>query len=150
LWVNNISTLVVEGWFVLSKNRALRCKMTEFVEVPEGKELKSGQMKMFNVGKREILLARVGDDFYAADNHCPHMGARLSEGTLQKTIITCPRHHSQFDLTDGHVARWTEWAGAKLSLARMLKSPRSLNTYKVKVEEGKVLVGIDKVPVGIA
>ena len=124
--------------------------MAEFVEVPGGSELKSGQMKMFNVGKREILLARVGDDFYAAENRCPHMNARLSEGTLEKTIVTCPRHRSQFDLADGHVVRWTDWSGVKLSLARMVKSPRSVNTYRVKVEGGRVLVEIDKVPAKVA
>lgn len=114
--------------------------MIEFIEVPGGNELENGQMKMYNVGKREILLARVGDDFYAADNHCPHMSARLSEGKLEKTIVTCPRHGSQFDLIDGHVVRWTNWSGVKLSLARMAKSPRPINTYSVKVEGGKVLV----------
>ena len=124
--------------------------MTEFVEVPGGEELQSGQMRMFNVGGREILLARVGDDFYAADNRCPHMGGKLSEGKLEKTTITCPRHHSQFDLIDGHVVKWTDWTGVKLSLARIIKSPRPVNTYRVKVEGSKVLVEIDKAPVGVA
>ncbi len=119
--------------------------MTEFIEVPGGNELQSGQMKMFNVGKHEILLARIGDSLYAADNRCPHMGRRLSEGKLGKTIITCPRHHSQFDLADGHVVRWTDWSGVKLSLARMVKSPRPIKTYRVKVEGGKVLIEVDKV-----
>lgn len=124
--------------------------MTEFVEVPGGNELKSGQMKMFNLRKREILLARVSDNFYAADNRCPHMGGNLSAGKLEKTIVTCPRHHSQFDLIDGHVVRWTDWSGIKLSLARMIKSPRPVNTYKVKVEGGKVMVEIDKASFGVA
>ncbi len=119
--------------------------MAGFVEVSGGYEVKSGQMRMFNVAGREILLARVGDDFYAADNRCPHMGGKLSEGKLGKTIVTCPVHHSQFDLTDGHVVRWTDWSGVKLSLAKMLKSPRAIKTYKVKVEAGKVLVETDKV-----
>jgi 3-phenylpropionate/trans-cinnamate dioxygenase ferredoxin component len=124
--------------------------MTEFVEVPGGNELKSGQMKMFNLGKREILLARVGDIFYAADNRCPHMGGSLSEGKLEKTIVTCPRHHSQFDLVDGHVVKWTDWSGVKLSLAKMVKSPRPVNTYKVKTEGGKVMVEVDKASFGMA
>jgi 3-phenylpropionate/trans-cinnamate dioxygenase ferredoxin subunit len=123
--------------------------MAEFVEVPRGNELHSGQMKMFNLGKREILLARVGDTLYAADNRCPHMGGSLSEGKLEKTIVTCPRHHSQFDLTDGHVVRWTDWSGIKLSLAKTVKSPRPVNTYKVKVEGGKVMVEVDKASFGM-
>ena len=124
--------------------------MAEFIEVPGGNELKSGQMKMFNVGKREILLARAGDDFYAVDNRCPHMGGILSEGKLEKTIVTCPRHHSQFDLTDGHVVRWTDWSGVKLSLAKKVKSPRPVNKYRVKVEGGRVLVEIDELPATVA
>jgi 3-phenylpropionate/trans-cinnamate dioxygenase ferredoxin subunit len=123
--------------------------MTEFVEVPGGNELQSGQMKMFNLGKHEILLARVGDSFYAADNRCPHMSGNLSEGKLDKTIVTCPRHYSQFDLIDGHVVRWTDWSGIKLSLAKMGKSPRPVNTYKAKAEEGKVMVEVDKASFGM-
>jgi len=124
--------------------------MAEFVELPGGNELKSGQMKMFILGKREILLARVGDTFYAADNRCPHMGGNLSEGKLEKTIVTCPRHHSQFDLVDGHVVRWTDWSGIKLSLGKMVKSPRPVMTYKVKAEGGKVMVEVDKASFGVA
>jgi 3-phenylpropionate/trans-cinnamate dioxygenase ferredoxin subunit len=124
--------------------------MSEFVEVPGGNELQSGQMKMFNLGKHEILLARVGDNFYAADNRCPHMSGNLSEGKLDKTIVTCPRHHSQFDLTDGHVVRWTDWSGMKLSMAKMVKSPRPINTYKAKLDGGKVMVEADKASFGMA
>ena len=123
--------------------------MTEFIQVPGGNELRSGQMKMFNVGKREILLARVGDDFYSVDNRCPHMGGRLSEGKLEKTIITCPRHHSQFDLADGHVVRWTDWSGVKLSLAKVVRSPRPIRTYRVTLEGDRVLVEIDRIPVAL-
>ena len=124
--------------------------MAEFVEVPGGSEVKSGQMKMFNLGKREILLARVGDKLYAADNRCPHMGGNLSEGKLEKTVVTCPRHHSQFDLADGHVVRWTDWSGIKLSLGKMVKSPRPVKTYKVKAEGGRVMIEIDKASFGLA
>jgi 3-phenylpropionate/trans-cinnamate dioxygenase ferredoxin subunit len=92
------------------------CKATVFMGVIGGNGLENGQMKMFNMGKRLFLLVRVGDDFYAADNRCPHMGVRLSEGTLEKTIVTCPHHHSQFDLADSHVVRWTDWSEVKLSL----------------------------------
>ncbi len=116
--------------------------MTEFVEIPGGNELKSGQMKMFNIGKREILLARVGDEFYAADNHCPHMGGNLSRGTLEGTIVTCPRHASQFDLTDGRIIRWTNWSGVLLKIARIFRPPRPLNIYPVKIEGDRVLVEI--------
>jgi 3-phenylpropionate/trans-cinnamate dioxygenase ferredoxin subunit len=111
-----------------------------FVEIATTDELEDGSMKMFAASGREILLARIGDNYYGADNRCPHMGGNLSMGKLEGTVVTCPRHHSQFDLTDGHVIRWTDWSGFKLSLGKLLKSPRPLKTYEVKIEEDKILV----------
>jgi 3-phenylpropionate/trans-cinnamate dioxygenase ferredoxin subunit len=121
-----------------------RRRMSEFVEVPGGSDLKNGEMKMFKLGDHEFLLARVADTFYAADNRCPHMSGNLSAGKLEKTVVTCPRHHSQFDLVDGHVLRWTDYSGFRLSLAKMMKSPRPVKTYKTKAEGGKVMVEVDK------
>jgi 3-phenylpropionate/trans-cinnamate dioxygenase ferredoxin subunit len=124
--------------------------MSEFVEIPGGSDLKSGEMKMFKLGDREILLARVDDTFYVADNRCPHMSGNLSQGKLENTIVTCPRHHSQFDLVDGHVIRWTGYSGIKLSMTKLMKSPRPVKTYKVKAEGGKVMVEVDKASFGMA
>ncbi len=124
--------------------------MAEYVPVLSKEELKSGQMKMVSVDGREILLARVGDEFYAAGNRCPHMGGNLSEGKLENTIVTCPKHHSQFDLTDGHVVMWTDWTGLKLNLAKVVRSPSPLKTYRVKVEGDKVLIETEKAPAATA
>ena len=97
-------------------------------------------MKKAAVGNREILIAQVGDRYYAADNRCPHMGGDLSSGTLKGTVVTCPLHHSQFDLGNGAALRWTDWSGIKLSVATLVKSPRPLKTYEVKVEGEQILV----------
>jgi 3-phenylpropionate/trans-cinnamate dioxygenase ferredoxin subunit len=124
--------------------------MAEFIEVAGADQLQSGRIKAFNIGDREILIARVGESFYAAARRCPHMGGDLAEGKLDGTIITCPRHHSQFDLTDGHNVRWTDWTGIKLGVGKVLKSPRPLRTYPVKVDGGKVLVGMERVPAAVS
>lgn len=113
-----------------------------FVEIATTDELMDGSMKMATVEGREILLARVGDDYYSADNRCPHMGGNLSQGKLEGTVVTCPRHHSQFDLTDGHVIRWTDWSGIKLSLGKALKSPRPLRMHEVKIDGNKIFVDV--------
>ncbi|MBZ2164877.1 Rieske (2Fe-2S) protein [Methanobacterium spitsbergense] len=117
--------------------------MVEFVEVALVDELDDGNMLMSNINGQEILVARVGDNYYGADNRCPHMGGNLSGGKLEGTIVTCPRHHSQFDLTDGHVIRWTDWTGLKLTAAKIFKSPRPLKTHQVKIKEDKIWVMID-------
>jgi 3-phenylpropionate/trans-cinnamate dioxygenase ferredoxin component len=113
-----------------------------FIEVATTDELRDGNMKMVRVDGREILLARVGDKYYSADNRCPHMGGNLSQGRLEGTLVTCPKHHSQFDLADGHVIRWTDFTGIKKSIGKLFKSSRPLKTYQVKVEDEKVLVDL--------
>ena len=117
--------------------------MKSFVEVAKTDEFADGAMKQVSVGGQEILVARVGDRYYSADNRCPHMGGNLSQGTLEGTILTCPRHHSQFDLTDGHVVRWTDWTGILLATGKLLKSPRSMKTHPVREEGGSILVGLE-------
>jgi len=114
--------------------------MGELLEVSKIGELKDGTMKAASVAGREILLARAGDKYYAADNRCPHMGAKLSQGKLEGTVVTCPRHSSQFDLKDGQVIRWLKGSGLVSVIGKALKSPKPLATYKVKVEDNKILI----------
>ncbi len=80
----------------------------EFIEVGSVGELREGTMKKVMVRGHAILIARVKGQYYAVDARCPHLEGDLSEGTLRDTILTCPMHHSQFDLQDGHVIRWTD------------------------------------------
>ena len=117
-------------------------QMSNLVEVGKTGELADGTMKKVLVQGREILLARVGDSYYATDNRCPHMGGRLSEGKLEGTVVTCPLHGSQFDLSDGRVVRWLRGAGLISRIGKVLKSPRPLTVYNVKVEDDSVLIEI--------
>jgi len=114
--------------------------MSKFTEVSKIDELKNGTMKMVSAEGREILLARVGDKYYAVANLCPHMKGDLSRGKLEGTVITCPVHGSQFDISNGQVVRWLN-GGLTSRLGKALKLSRNLTVYSVKVEDGKVLVG---------
>jgi len=116
--------------------------MGEFIEALKVGELKEGALKGVSVAGQEILLARVKDRYYAAQNRCPHLGARLSEGTLKGSVITCPRHGSQFDLSNGQVIRWLKGAGLISAIGKILKTPRPLTTYNVKIEGDKVSVEV--------
>ncbi len=116
--------------------------MSESIEVSQANELKDGTMKIALVQGQQVLLARVGDKYYAASNRCPHMGGNLSQGKLDGTIVTCPRHGSQFDLKDGSVVRWLKGSGLVAALGKALKSPRLLLTYNVKVEGSKILIDV--------
>lgn len=48
-----------------------------------------------------VVILRVGEQLHAIRDECPHNGASLADGDLDGTIITCPRHGSQFDVTTG-------------------------------------------------
>ncbi|HEY49937.1 MAG TPA: non-heme iron oxygenase ferredoxin subunit [Dehalococcoidia bacterium] len=114
--------------------------MGTFIEAGRHGELPQGAMKAVAVEGREILIARVGDSYYAADNRCPHLGGALSQGTLEGTVVTCPRHGSQFNLRDGKVVRWLKGAGLVSKVSKALKPPRPITTYNVKVENDKIMV----------
>jgi 3-phenylpropionate/trans-cinnamate dioxygenase ferredoxin subunit len=112
--------------------------MSNLVEAGKSGELADGAMKHVPSPSGEILLARVGDKYYAADNRCPHLGGRLSNGKLEGTVVTCPLHGSQFDLKDGSVVRWLKGSG----LMAKLKSPKTLKVYPVQVSGDQVMIEV--------
>jgi len=116
--------------------------MAEWLNAIAIKDLKDGQMAEVTVTGRSILVARVGDKFYAANNTCPHMGGNLSQGTLEETIVTCPNHGSRFDLTDGRIVRWTTWKGLTRLFGNLISSPKPLKVYKTRVVEGQLQISI--------
>jgi 3-phenylpropionate/trans-cinnamate dioxygenase ferredoxin subunit len=116
--------------------------MGTFVEAGNASEFKDGTMKEVEIQGKKILLARIKDKYYATTGRCTHFGGKLSQGTLEGTVVTCPLHGSQFDLTDGHIVRWVKGSGVSSAVLRTLKSARPLDTYKVKVEGDKILVEV--------
>jgi 3-phenylpropionate/trans-cinnamate dioxygenase ferredoxin subunit len=118
--------------------------MSPLIDIGATDDLADGAIKMVSVEGRDLLLARVGGDYYAADDRCPHMGGRLSHGRLEGTVVTCPRHGSRFDLTDGHVVRWTKWSGITLSLAKILRSPRPIKIYRVQPQGDRLMVDVEQ------
>jgi 3-phenylpropionate/trans-cinnamate dioxygenase ferredoxin subunit len=118
----------------------------EFIKLTTVASLADGGMKVASLDGHEMLVAHAGEEYFVADARCPHLGGHLAEGILEGTIVTCPRHHSRFDLRDGRVVRWTDWQGATLGVAKLLRHPRPLRTYAVKVEGDDLLVGPEKAP----
>jgi 3-phenylpropionate/trans-cinnamate dioxygenase ferredoxin subunit len=115
--------------------------MNDYTEVMSVDDLPEGAMKAVTAGGHEILVAHVGGSFYATQEHCAHMGGNLAKGTLDGAVVTCPLHHSQFDVTTGRVVRWTDWTGALDTVSEAVRHPRPLATYAVAVADGKVLIG---------
>ncbi len=116
--------------------------MSRLVDVGSVRDFLDGEMRLVTVEDKDLLIARVGGEFFASEERCPHMGGRLSKGLLRGTTVTCPRHGSRFDLRDGRVLQWTEATGLALTLVKAFRSPRSLRTYPVSVREERILVDL--------
>ena len=52
-----------------------------------------------------VAVFRVQGQWCAIVDRCPHAGAALSGGELDGTVVTCPRHGSQFDVRSGERLR---------------------------------------------
>lgn len=78
----NNPNAVVEGWYW-----ALRSK-----------ELKRGQVKPLNLMGKELAIYR-GEDgrVVAMDAYCPHMGAHLAEGRVEKNSLRCFFHYWKYN-----------------------------------------------------
>jgi nitrite reductase/ring-hydroxylating ferredoxin subunit len=114
--------------------------MGSFIRAAGTGEFQDGTKRKVVVDGHEILLARVGESYYAVSNRCPHMGGNLAAGTLEGTVITCPLHGSRFDITDGSVVRWLKGKGVITAIGKALKSPDSLTRYNVKIEGDDILI----------
>jgi len=106
---------------------------TDFVKVTEASEIAPGKMKAVTIGNQEILIINVDGSFYAIGQKCTHMGGDLSKGKLEGNIITCPRHHSQFDVRNGKVVK-----GPTILFTH--PKIRDNKTYQLKIEQGNIWI----------
>jgi ferredoxin-thioredoxin reductase catalytic chain len=103
------------------------------IEEPEGpvqvpvarvEDVGDGEARHVKIGKRDIAVFRVGDDFYALSNVCRHAFAPLSDGWLEGHTVICPWHGWRYDVRDGT----TDHPDA------------DVNTFPVTVRDGEVFV----------
>ena len=118
--------------------------MSDFIELVSIDGIEHATMRQVDLDGHEFLVARVGDEFLVTDARCAHLGGHLARGVLEGSVVTCPLHHSQYDLRDGSVLRWTDWTGIAHSVAALARHPRPIRSYESKVEGGSLWVGPQK------
>jgi nitrite reductase (NADH) small subunit len=93
---------------------------------------------------RAIGVLRVGDEFFALRNKCPHRGAPLCEGTVSGTFLPAQPHDYDYGL-ENQVLRcpWHGWE-FDLRTGRSLFQPDEVwvKTYRVTVEDGEVFLHV--------
>ena len=99
--------------------------MSEYESVGKVEEFESEVGRAVPVDGRMVAVFRRGDDWYAIDDLCPHMGASLAEGHLEGHTVTCPWHAWRFGISDG---KWED-------------NPRvGVDCFDIKIEDGEVWV----------
>jgi nitrite reductase/ring-hydroxylating ferredoxin subunit/DMSO/TMAO reductase YedYZ heme-binding membrane subunit len=96
-----------------------------FVYVCNTNDFEEGRAKIFCIDKERIAVYKHENKLYAIHNVCKHQGGPLGEGKILDGCITCPWHGYQYLPHNGQSPPpFTE----------------KVNTYDVKVSEGKVFI----------
>jgi 3-phenylpropionate/trans-cinnamate dioxygenase ferredoxin subunit len=109
--------------------------VSNFVPVARTSEIPIGKMKTVKFLDIEILIANVNGTYHAIGNKCTHANGDLSQGVLEGNTVTCPKHSSKFDVTNGTVV-----APPKIGFFR--PKIHDEPSYSVKVEGENVLIRV--------
>ncbi len=77
--------------------------MGELIKAATLSEIPPGTCLHVEVAGREVAIFNVEGTIYAMGGTCTHKGGPLGEGDLDGTVVTCPWHGAQFDVTTGQV-----------------------------------------------
>lgn len=103
--------------------------LREFVKAAAVSELAEGEMKALELEGEDILLTRLGGEYFAVNNICTHFYTWLSEGELfpETCEVLCPLHDSRFSLRTG------DPTGPPATVP--------IATYSVHIEGDDILIG---------
>lgn len=101
--------------------------MAEYFRIAGKNDVQPGQIKSVYVShiSANVAVVNVDGKYYAFMDECPHMAYRLSNGTIEGNVITCPQHGSKFDMVTGKP---------------LAVSDNPLTKYEVKVEDDDIYV----------
>lgn len=104
----------------------------EYVAVCRADEVGDGDVLAFEVPGHEDsrrVLVNLGGRFHGLSGVCPHLGADLGEGIVERGVLLCPHHGSGFDCRSGEAVH--------------PPADRPLASYGTAVRDGIVYVRVD-------
>jgi nitrite reductase (NADH) small subunit len=75
-----------------------------FVRAAKTAEIAPGVVHEIELEGKPIAVANVGGKYYAISGTCLHRGGPLGQGSLDGSVLMCPWHGWQFDVTTGKVS----------------------------------------------
>jgi len=121
--------------------------MSEHVVADEG-EIAPGERIVVELERLEIGVFRIGDDYYAYPNWCPHQGGPVCEGNLTGTQkSTFDRETLDLDLEwtqEGEILNcpWHGWEFEVRTGESLSRKGVKLPSYAVEVEDGEIIVSV--------
>ena len=115
----------------------------EWHHVADVADLDDGRVTTVTAGNRSLCLANVGGEFGALDNHCPHQGGPLGEGSIENGWLRCPWHGYDYDPLTGRPPEGfddapecftTEVRGSEVWVALPSEAPAARTVSDVLVE----------------
>ncbi len=90
-------------------------------------ELPEGRVMTVHAGLKSVALVHYDGKFSALDNHCPHQGGPLGEGSIENGMLRCPWHGFDYCPLTGRSPGFDDEA----------------TTYALEIRDGEVFVGVE-------
>lgn len=97
-----------------------------WLQVAQLSDFDSTPSKLVYYGSQQVALFYVDGELFALNNRCPHARGPLCEGKISDRSVTCPWHEATFDLQSGKAISGV--------------SPRDVESFRVRVEDGRILI----------
>jgi len=104
-------------------------KSSTWYKAAELDELPEGRVKTVTLGLKSIALTHHDGQYGALDNHCPHQGGPLGEGSIENGYLRCP---------------WHGWDYCPLTGKAPGGFDDGVETFPVEVREDGVYVAIEE------
>ncbi len=99
----------------------------EWHRVLDAKDLPEGRVTTVAAGHKSVALVHYEGQFSALDNHCPHQGGPLGEGSIENGLLRCPWHGFDYCPLDGKSPGFDDEA----------------ITYALEIRDGEIFVGVE-------
>ena len=100
-----------------------------FIDAAGVDELPEKGFIVRDVAGTSVVLCQVKGECYAVENRCSHAFQTFDGGRLRGVRLMCPLHGACFDVRDGR--------------AMGLPASSPIRSFKVRVEDGRLLVSVD-------
>ena len=95
------------------------------------------------INSHKILFIWHNDKVHAVQAQCPHLKLPLTKAKISENDeITCPFHHSKFDLCTGEVKCWSTWPPVVGTLLGKVSKQKNLHVYKTKIKDDMIMVDL--------